>query len=84
MHYSNIKYTFYLLTCTFSAIGQYGCSTHYLLPLTMSSVLHSGLYPVSSSCSFLHLHVIFVFVVPRRQSHRRSGLATLPSVGAIP
>jgi len=22
--------------------------------------------------------------VPRRQSHRRSGLATLPSVGAVP
>jgi len=32
---------------------------------------------------FLHV-VISLKGVPRRQPHRRSGLATLPSVGAVP
>jgi len=31
-----------------------------------------------------HLQVPVKWEVPRWQSHRRSGLATLPSVGAVP
>jgi len=35
---------------------------------------------VVSMCSWL----LLLSRVPRRQPHRRSGLATLPSVGAVP
>ena len=28
--------------------------------------------------------IVFIVGVPRRQSHRRSGLANLPSMGAVP
>jgi len=45
-------------------------------------------YPSSFSLT-LYFSAIFVLSrfgggVPRRQPHRRSGLATLPSVGAVP
>ena len=52
-------------------------------PWLVVAAVATAVFAVNVQQQESHLFTAFAGV-PRRQSHRRSGLATLPSVGAVP
>ena len=53
-------------------------------PATSPRALLQRMKCIKSSIRAIVKRCLYALGVPRRQPHRRSGLATLPSVGAIP
>ena len=63
--------------------GNLGCDV-YFIQIHISSTETTMILAIGNMQSHSQVALVRTAGVPRQQPHRRSGLATLPSVGAVP